>query len=227
MTGNTDRGSIDTSALGYLAVPKKGSGPGLLVLHAWWGLNEVFKDVCDRLAAAGFVAFAPDLYHGATASTIESAKALMSKLPEEDARQDIVESIKALQSHPKVRGQGLGVIGFSMGAYWALRVAEEFPEHIAAVVLFYGTGEAKYAKTRAAFLGHFAEKDPYENTEYVQEVERALRVGGREVTFHTYPRTTHWSFEKNRPDAYDAAAARLAWERTMKFLTTHLVRKKP
>jgi len=227
MTGNTDRGSIDTSALGYLAVPKKGSGPGLLVLHAWWGLNEVFKDVCDRLAAAGFVAFAPDLYHGATASTIESAKALMSKLPEEDARQDIVESIKALQSHPKVRGQGLGVIGFSMGAYWALRVAEEFPEHIAAVVLFYGTGEAKYAKTRAAFLGHFAEKDPYENTEYVQEVERALRVGGREVTFHTYPGTTHWFFEKNRPDAYDAAAARLAWERTMKFLTTHLVRKKP
>src|SRR6267378_4377468 len=106
MTGNTDRGSIDTSALGYLAVPKKGSGPGLLVLHAWWGLNEVFKDVCDRLAAAGFVAFAPDLYHGATASTIESAKALMSKLPEEDARQDIVESIKALRSHPKVRGRG-------------------------------------------------------------------------------------------------------------------------
>jgi len=218
--------SLEGAAPGYLAFPKERGGPGVLVLHAWWGLNEVFKGVCHRLASAGFVAFAPDLYHGATASTIEGAKGLMSKLREEDAREDIVKSIKALQGHPNVRGEGLGVIGFSMGAYWALLIAEEFPKDIAAVVLFYGTGEAKYAKARAAFLGHFAEKDPYESAGYIQEVEKSLRGIGREVTFHTYPGTTHWFFESNRPDAYDATAARAAWERTMKFLTTHLLPKK-
>ena len=88
--GRVDVRSLEGAAPGYLAFPKEGGGPGVLVLHAWWGLNEVFKGVCDRLASAGFVAFAPDLYHGATASTIEVAKGLMSKLREEDAREDIL-----------------------------------------------------------------------------------------------------------------------------------------
>jgi len=217
--------AIEGSAPGYLTLPKKGTGPGVLVLHAWWGLNEVFKDVCDRLAAAGFVAFAPDLYHGATASTIKEAEALMSKLRQEEAREDIVESVRALQRHPKVSGKSLGVVGFSMGAYWTLWLAEEFPEDISAAVLFYGTGEAKYDKARAAFLGHFAEKDPYESTETVQEVEKALRTRGTEVTFHRYPGTTHWFFERNRPDAYDAGAARIAWQRTVRFLKAQLSAK--
>src|SRR6266702_8907311 len=96
--------SPDGKVSGYLAVPKTGSGPGLLVLHAWWGLNDFFKGLCDRLATAGFVAFAPDLYHGATASTRDGAKALMSKLSEQAASEDIVRSVKALQIHPGVRG---------------------------------------------------------------------------------------------------------------------------
>src|SRR6266702_5168899 len=92
--------SPDGKVSGYLAVPKTGSGPGLLVLHAWWGLNDFFKGLCDRLATAGFVAFAPDLYHGATAPTRDGAKALMSKLSEQAASEDIVRSVKALQIHP-------------------------------------------------------------------------------------------------------------------------------
>lgn len=221
-----DTGTPDATSAGYWATPKKGSGPGVLVLHAWWGLNDFFKGVCDRLATGGFVTFAPDLYHGATASTIEEAKAVMSMLKQEEARNDIVKGVRALQGDPKVPGKRIGVIGFSMGAYWALWLAEEHPEDVAAAVLFYGTGEAKYEKAQAAFLGHFAEKDPYESPEYVLEVQKALRRGGREVTFHTYPGTTHWFFEENRPDAYDAAASRIAWERTVGFLTTHLVGKR-
>src|SRR5205809_8008482 len=92
--------SQDGKVSGYLAVPKTGSGPGVLVLHAWWGLNDFFKGLCDRLATAGFVAFAPDLYGGATASTRDGAKALMSKLGEKAASEDIVRSVKALQVHP-------------------------------------------------------------------------------------------------------------------------------
>lgn len=223
--GKAERKSTDGSVQGYVAIPTKRDGPGVLVLHAWWGLNDFFRSVCDRLATAGFVALAPDLYHGATASTIEDAKAVMSKLKQEEARDDIVKGVRALQGDPKVPGKRIGVIGFSMGAYWALWLAEEHPEDVAAAVLFYGTGEARYEKAQAAFLGHFAEKDPYESPEYVLEVEKALRTGGREVTFHTYTGTTHWFFEEDRRDAFNAAAARVAWQRTMGFLTTHLVGK--
>ncbi len=149
----------------------------------------------------------------------------MSKLRHEEAREDIVKSVRALHRHPKVQGERLGVIGFSLGAFWTLRLAAELPEDVAAAVLFYGTGE-KYAKAQAAFLGHFAEKDVYESPEYIRELERSLRTGGTEVTFHTYPGTTHWFFERDRPDAYDAAAARIAWQRTVRFLTTHLSPKR-
>ena len=113
--GKAERKSTDGSVQGYVAIPTKRDGPGVLVLHAWWGLNDFFRSVCDRLATAGFVALAPDLYHGATASTIEEAKAVMSKLKQEEARDDIVKGVRALQGHPKVRGERLGVIGFSMG----------------------------------------------------------------------------------------------------------------
>ncbi len=218
--------SAEGSVQGYIAVPKKGHGLGVLVLHAWWGLNGFFKGLCDRLATAGFVAFAPDLYGGATASTRDGAKALMSKLSEKAASQDIVRSVKALQIHPGVRGRHPGVIGLSLGAFWALWLAQELPADLAAVVLFYGTREGNYERgftaTKAAFLGHFAEKDEFESPTSVQELEKLLRTNGRDVTFYTYPGTSHWFFEEDRPDAYDSKAADLAWQRTIQFLTTQL-----
>jgi len=218
----SDEGSVK----GYLAVPTKGKGPGVLVLHAWWGLNEFFKELCDRLATAGFVAFAPDLYRGATASTRDGAKALMSKLSEKEASEEIVRSVRALQIHPGVRGKRPGVIGFSLGAFWALWLAQELPADLAAVVLFYGTREGNYergfADSMAAFLGHFAETDEFESPASVQELEKLLRTSGRDVTFYTYPGTSHWFFEEDRPDAYNAAAADLAWQRTLQLLTRHL-----
>src|SRR5712692_7570414 len=118
--GTVELRSPEGTVSGYLAVPRKGNGPGVLVLHAWWGLNDFFKSLCDRLATAGFVAFAPDLYRGATASTIEQAEELMSKLSQEAARKDIVSSVRGLQIHPGVRGKRLGLVGFSMGAFWGL-----------------------------------------------------------------------------------------------------------
>ncbi len=222
--------SPEGSVQGYIAVPKKVSGPGVLVLHAWWGLNDFFKELCDRLATAGFVAFAPDLYGGATASTRDGAKALMSKLSEKAASEDIVRSVKALQVQPGVRGKHPGVIGFSLGAFWALWLAQEIPADLGAVVLFYGTREGNYergfAATKAAFLGHFAEKDEFESPASVQELEKLLRTNGRDVTFYTYPGTSHWFFEKDRPDAYDSKSADIAWQRTLQFLTNHLSGKK-
>src|SRR5438128_4573369 len=122
-----DLKSPEGTVPGYLAITKKGRGPGVLVLHAWWGLNDFFKGLCNRLATAGFVAFAPDLYRGATASTRDGANALMSKLSEKAASEDIARSVRALQVHPGVRGKRPGVIGFSLGAFWALWLAQEPP----------------------------------------------------------------------------------------------------
>ncbi len=220
--GTVELRSPEGTVSGYLAVPRKGNGPCVLVLHAWWGLNEFFKGLCDRLATAGFVAFAPDLYRGATASTIEQAEELMSKLSQEAAREDIVSSVRGLQIHPGVPGNRLGVVGFSMGAFWDLWLAQELPKDVAAVVVFYGTREGNYAKTQAAFLGHFAEKDEFEPPASVRDLEKVLRTSGKDVTIHKYPGTTHWFFEKDRSDAYDARAAKLAWQRTIRFLTTQL-----
>src|SRR6266702_2553112 len=95
-----DLKSPEGTVPGYLEIPKKSRGPGVLVLHAWWGLNDFFKGHCDELARAGFVAFAPDLYRGATASTRDGAESLMSKLSEQASSEDIVRSVKALQIHP-------------------------------------------------------------------------------------------------------------------------------
>jgi len=212
---------------GFLSVPKKGSGPGVLVLHAWWGLTDFFKGLSDRLASTGFVAFAPDLYRGATASTREEAKKLLAKLDDERARRDVVGSVRGLQSHPAVRGKRLGVVGLSLGAFWSLWLAQELPGELGAIVLFYGTREGDYdqtklSKAQAAFLGHFAETDEFESAASVQGLEKLLRTLGKNVTFHTYPGTTHWFFENDRPDAYNTGAAKTAWERTIRFLTTQL-----
>src|SRR5467141_4675887 len=109
-----DLESPEETVPGYLAIPKKGNGPGVLVLHAWWGLNDFFEGLCNRFATAGFVAFAPDLYHGATASTRDGAEKLMSRLDQKAASREIVSGVRGLQVHPGVRGKRLGIVGFSM-----------------------------------------------------------------------------------------------------------------
>ena len=203
---------------GFLAVPPAGKGPGLLVLHAWWGLNETMKALCTRLAAEGFVAFAPDLYHGKVAATIEDAGILSSGLDETRAKADVADAVAFLTEHADPAGHGLGVIGFSLGAYFALGLSVDDPDRVRAVVIFYGTGGVDYTRSKATYLGHFAETDPYEPEASVSGLEESLRAAGRSVAFHTYPGTGHWFFEPDRPDAYNEGAAKLAWERTAAFL---------
>ena len=205
---------------GYLALPATGEGPGVLVLHAWWGLNDTMRAFCTRLAEAGFVAFAPDLYHGQVADTIAGAEALGQALDDNylQARANIVEAATFLDERAGQPGRGVAVIGFSLGAYYALDLAAAHPERVHSVVLFYGTGGGDFSRSRAAYLGHFAGKDAYEPPASVDALEQSLRDAGRPVTFHRYPGTGHWFCEPDRPDAYDQAAASLAWERTLSFL---------
>src|SRR5215207_7523653 len=158
----------------YLAVPDSGSGPGVLVLHAWWGLTPVFTDVCDRLAAAGFVALAPSLYaDDATATTIAEAETLRDTHDEAAEAEPVAQAaVEQLLGLPEVVGTQIGVIGFSLGAYWALHLSQVRPDDVSAVVVFYGTDDGDYRTARAAYLGHFAEHDDFEPLE-------AVRAGGQ------------------------------------------------
>jgi carboxymethylenebutenolidase len=203
---------------GYLAVPPTGKGRGVLLLHAWWGLNATIRTFCDQLADRGYLTFAPDLYHGKLADTIPGAEELSSGLDNEQARADIAQAVAYLKAHSALSGHGLAVIGFSLGASFALDLSISEAALIRAVVVFYGTAPGDYSRSQAAYLGHFAEVDPYEPRDYADRLEAGLREDGRPVQFYHYPGTGHWFVEADRPDAYNPGAAALAWERTYAFL---------
>jgi len=203
----------DKTANAYLAAPDNG-GPGVLVLHAWWGLKPFFKNVCDQLAEQGFTALAPDLYQGRLAKTVEEAKALLDQRDFElmgdtvKAAKDYLVSLNT--------GKPIGVVGFSMGASWALITAANEPD-IAAAVLFYGSDGVDFTPVQAKVLGHYAEVDEWEPLDGIHAMEKDMKAAGVDVSFHFYPKVGHWFVEEDRPE-YDSESAKLAWERTFEFL---------
>jgi carboxymethylenebutenolidase len=208
---------------GFLAVPPSGKGPGVLVLHAWWGLNGTIKGVCTRLSQSGFVAFAPDLYHGKVADTIPGAEALGSAADNNHVQleAEVANAAKYLNERAGQTGRGQAAIGFSLGAYYALQLSAADPEHIESVVVFYGTQGtllSDFSTSKAVYMGHFAENDQFETRSNVDLLEHALKSAGRRVTVYYYSGTGHWFFEPDRTDAYNPAAASLAWDRTLDFL---------
>jgi carboxymethylenebutenolidase len=215
-----------SAAPGYLATPDAAMGPGVVVLHEWWGLTEPFRQACDRLAAAGFVALAPDLYRGKTTDSVEEADALGAALDQqvERWRGDTTGALRYLR-HNGATGPAFGFVAFSLGGSYALDMSITLAEEIAAVVTYYAAYPGlDYRGAKAAYLCHFAKDDPYVSAEEAAGLERALRTAGRPVTAYIYPGTTHWFFDADRPDAYDAASATLAWERTVAFLNAELRR---
>jgi carboxymethylenebutenolidase len=205
---------------GFMDSPAAADGPGVVVLHPWWGLNDTIKAVCTRLAGEGFSAFAPDLYHGKIARTIKEAEALSSELERLGVAQIKREVAQAIAFMAERTGteKGLAVVAFSFGAYYAVDASVNSADYVRRVVLFYGTGEGDFTRSRSAYLGHFAEKDDYESEEGIRSMEGALRAAGRPVEFHRYPGTGHWFFEQDVKQAFNAQAAALAWDRTLRFL---------
>ncbi len=204
-------------AAGYLAIPAQSNAPGVIVLHAWWGLNPFFKSLCDRLAAEGFAAFAPDLYDGKVAKTVDEAKQLMSETEPERKQAIVAASPDFLRSGPGVRKEPLSVVGFSMGAAWSLVLASQKPADIRRVVLFYGVESPEFSKIRAEIIGHYSDVDELEPLDGVLAMESDMRAAELNPTFYIYSGVKHWFFEEDRPE-YDPQAAGLAWTRTLEFL---------
>jgi carboxymethylenebutenolidase len=207
---------------GYLAVPEGGSGPGVLVCHAWWGLSEFFTSLCDRLAAEGFVALAADMYNGTVVDTIPDAEAAAGKLTSEHAEAVVLAALDSLLTRPEVTGERVATLGFSLGGSWAIHASIVRATQVAAAITFYGAAEGDFTNATASYLGHFAAGDEWEPEKWVRALETSLTDAGRDVTFHWYNNAAHWFMEDNRPDAYNPEAAELAWQRTLSFLRTHL-----
>ena len=203
----------------HIAIPKTGKGPGVLVLHSWWGLNGFFRGLCDRFADEGFVALAADLYDGSVAGTVAEAKKLRAKVTasrKEPAYKYLIRMIGELRSASAV--DEIGVVGFSMGGHWAYWLAQRPDLPIIARVTFYAARNGDYSESRSSFLAHFAETDKWVSKASVKKLESSLFKAGRAFEFHTYPATGHWFFEEDRTEAYEPEAAMLSWARTIDFL---------
>jgi carboxymethylenebutenolidase len=215
-TSNVELKANGGTVKAYFAGPKDG-GPGILLLHAWWGLKPFFKQVCDRLAGEGFIVLAPDLRNGQIAQTVAEAEELMQKSDNHVTGEIVGAATQYLLFLPERKGAKIGVIGFSMGAFWALTVASDAPDRVAATVLFYGSGAADLGKIQSRVLGHYSDVDEWEPYDEIQQMEGNMKAAGVDVEFHTYPGMAHWFVEEDRPE-YNAEAADLAWRRTLEFL---------
>lgn len=216
-----------TTARGYLATPESGSGAGVIVLQEWWGLVPQLKGVCDKLAAEGFTALAPDLYHGEMAEHTEMDKAgeLMNNLPPEQAAKDMIGAIDFLLGHDACSSDSVGVTGFCMGGMLTLRLCALAGDKISAAAPFYGAplgdDSIDWSGMNAVVEGHFAENDDFFPPEACLALAEKLRDMGKDVVFHIYPGTGHgFTNEKDPLGTYDAEATETAWGRALELLRT-------
>jgi carboxymethylenebutenolidase len=213
---------------GYLATPPSGgAGLGLLVIQEWWGLVPHIEDVCERFAAEGFTALAPDLYHGTSTTEPDEAGKLLMTLNLEQAAKDMGGAIDFLEASDKVRGEGVGVTGFCMGGGLALMLAAQRPGDVKAAVPFYGFvpwehAHPDWSKVEGSILGHYGTEDEFFSPEKAKELESTLKALGKDVELHIYEGAHHAFFNDTRPEVYDEQAADTAWIRTLEFLRSKL-----
>ena len=209
---------------GWLALPDGGRGPGLIVVQEWWGLVGHIHQVVERFAGAGFVALAPDLYHGEQTKSPDKAGKLMMALDVARAARDLRSAADHLLALDAVTSARVGVVGFCMGGQLALYAGQEHPDRFGAVVDFYGIHPnvpIDPARVRVPVLGHFGRRDDSVPEERVTELFDRLRAGGVDAQAHLYD-ADHAFFNDDRPEVYSERDAAVAWERTVAFLRERL-----
>jgi carboxymethylenebutenolidase len=209
---------------GYLSRPASGGGPGVIVIQEWWGLVPHIEDVADRFAAEGFLALAPDLYHGETASGPDQAGKLMMALNIDRTEKDLRGAIRFLREQPGIAGAKVGTVGFCMGGALSLFAASKNPD-VGACVVFYGghpNVKPDLRSLQAPVLGLWAGEDGFVTPPVVADLDRQLTELGKRHEFHTYPAAQHAFFNDTRPEVHDEIASADAWDETLAFFRREL-----
>jgi carboxymethylenebutenolidase len=213
------------AAPGYLAVPDGEHGPGVIVLQEWWGVDEHIRSLCDRLAAEGFYALAPDLYKGETTTQPSEAQQKMMALSMSEVEQEMCGAADYLASQPGFEGPGVGAVGFCLGGGLAVWAAATCPNIAAAVTFYYVMphGKPDFSAIHGPVLGHFGTADEFIPIEDANKLEAELKDAGVETTFHYYEGAGHaFVNDTNRLGTHDPELAQLAWGRTVDFLRAAL-----
>ncbi len=217
--------SNGSTAPGYLSTPTSGSGIPVVVLQEYWGLENHIRDVCDRLAAEGFVALAPDLYRGETTTQPDEAEQKMMAMSMDQAERDMRGAVDYLAQHEATQGRGVGSVGFCLGGGLSVWAASANPRVTAAVSYYYlmPHGKPDFSKIEAPVLGHFGTADDFVSVDDAKALEREMSDAGVDVDFEFYEGAGHAFFnDTNRFGTYDADAARRSWETTVGFLRSNL-----
>lgn len=204
---------------GYLA-SAAGSKKHVIVLQEWWGLNPQIRGVCDRFAAAGCNALAPDLYKGRVTQDPDEANHMMSGLDWVGATE---QDVRGAVQYLKANGGKAAVMGFCMGGALTIIASVKIPE-LDAAVCFYGippaaAADPKHIKT--PLQCHFANQDDWCTPAAVNTLEATLQAAGVQHELFRYD-AQHGFFNEQRPGIYDADASQRAWERLLGFLNAHL-----
>ena len=209
-------------ASGYLAKAAAANAAGLVVIQEWWGVQDQIKGICDRFAAAGYDALAPDLYAGTVVPyhDVEAANREMTSLDFLDATDQVV---RGAARYLKLTGANVGITGFCLGGAVTILAAVRVPEFTCGVC-FYGLPPASVAKPadiRIPLECHFANQDDWCTPTAVDEFEAGAKAAGKSIEIYRYD-SQHGFMNEQRLPAHDRKAAEIAWERTLTFWKKHL-----
>lgn len=226
VAGSTEYRDVDGGTLtGYWARPADAESnprPGIVVIQEWWGLNEHIKDVTRRIAREGFVALAPDLYHGKVVSEPDEARKLVMELDTENAVREIQQAMAHLIDQPFVAGSEVGIVGFCMGGGLVLQTAR-VAENLGAGVAFYGSplSPDQAEEVQAPILGLFGADDQGIPVDRVRAMEQGFNDAGVENEIYVYDGAGHAFFNDTR-ESYHSEAAQDAWQKTLAWFRQHL-----
>ena len=224
-TDMLDYATNGSNASGFLARPPgEGPFPAVVVIQEWWGLNAHIKDIAGRFAKEGFVAFAPDLYHGEVTSEPDEAQKLMMQTDMPRASQELVKATEYLSQKPYVIAGGIGSTGFCMGGGLALTLATDTPL-IKAAAPFYGVNPQpidKLQNLQGPVLAIYAEHDDWASAAVREALQSAMERFGKQLEVQVYPGTEHAFFNDTRREVYRETAANDAWKRVLALFRAEL-----
>ncbi|MGK2858400.1 MAG: dienelactone hydrolase family protein [Thermoanaerobaculia bacterium] len=208
---------------GYLALPKS-KGPAVVVIQEWWGLVPHIEDLVDRFAAEGFLALAPDLYHGRKTTSPDTAAKLLMELDGERAEREIAGAGEFLLAHELCSSKKFGVVGFCMGGALTQFATANNPQ-VGAGVSFYGGFKQlpiPWEKLEAPLLLIYGENDKGVSSTLGEELVGRLKGMGKPAEMVVYPGADHAFFNDTRPEVYNEAGAKDAWKRTVEMFRANL-----